>query len=46
MKMSVRLIARLCELAPSAKPRQFRGLPPELTDGSDERQPLPWLGSS
>lgn len=38
MSMPVRLISKITHLPPEPKVKHFRGLPPELTGGSDQRE--------
>jgi hypothetical protein len=40
--MSTRLIALVEQPVKPEKIRQFRGLPPDLTGGTDTREELPW----
>ncbi len=40
--MSTRLVARVIGRIPEPRVKHFHGLPPELTDGKDQRQQLQW----
>jgi hypothetical protein len=40
--MATRLVALVAQSNEPPRVRHFRGMPPELTEGLDERETLPW----
>ena len=40
--MTVRLWAMISEVGGKPRVRQFKGMPPQLTGGQDQREEMPW----